>query len=103
MLLVEGELLQVHPAVQRGADAGRDDDGAVRRHRRQDVLFGRAEDVGAALVGEEHVRHPQHVPQRLLAHDGLRPVGGDLFEHEPRVDVAQLEQGVDFELLVVKG
>lgn len=48
------------------------------------------------------MRHPERVAQRLLAHDLLLARRRHLAEHQARIDVAQLEKGVQLELQVVR-
>jgi len=95
-LLIEGELLEVHPAVQTGLHAGGDDHVALRSEGGQDVLLVRAQDAGLSFVGEEDVRQPEALAEVLLPHD----VAFALIDivRQPHVLESQLQEGMHFEL-----
>lgn len=101
LLFIEREFLKVHPAIELGFNSGGDDDSSIRRNGGEDVLFGGSQDAGGSFVGKKDVWDPEGLPERRLSHDGLLPVGCDLFEDQPRVDITELEQDMDLKLQIV--
>lgn len=98
VLFVKGELLEVHPAVERGLETCRDDDSSLGGDGRQHVFLVRAQDTGLALIREEDVRQPKTLAQVLLPENILFAFGRIPLESQAMIDKVQLQERMHLEL-----